>query len=74
MSRISVITATCFALSITGGAVLAKGHDQSGTEYPGVFVGEETVGPAKTLGAALGNGKKPDAQNGKSASAGKPAD
>ena len=72
MKRIAIAT-TLISLAAAGMAA-AKGHDQSGTEYPGVFVGSETVAPAKTLGAALGNGKKPDAENGKSAEAGKPAD
>ena len=57
---------------LVAGLAQAKGHDQSGTIDPGANVGAETVAPAKTLGAALGNGKKPLVVNGKSADAGKP--
>ncbi|MCG6902155.1 MAG: hypothetical protein LJE68_05685 [Rhodobacter sp.] len=70
MNRIlTTIIVTAF---LTSGTAYAKGHDQSGTEDPGADVGTETVSAAKTLGAALGNGKKPDAANGNSANAGRP--
>lgn len=59
------------ALILATGIAQAKGHDQSGTLEPGANVGAETVTPAKTLGAALGNGQKPAVPNGKSADAGK---
>ena len=62
----TIAMAAALATSVT-----AKGHDQSGTDAPGKNVGAETVGPAKTLGSTLGNGKKPDGPNGKSANAGK---
>ena len=57
---------------IAAGAAMAKGHDQSGTESPGANVGAETVGPAQTLGAALGNGKDNSGkERGNSANAGR---
>ncbi len=64
------LTATT-VLVLAAGLAQAKGHDQSGTLEPGADVGAETVTPAKTLGTALGNGKKPAVPNGKSADAGK---
>lgn len=37
----------------------AKAHDQGSTDDPGENVGTQTVGPAQTLGGALGQGQGP---------------
>lgn len=47
------------ALAASGGMAFAKAHDQGQTANPGQCVQEETVGPAHTLGAALGGGVGP---------------
>lgn len=65
------VTATT-AVVLVAGLAHAKGHDQSGTLEPGASVGAETVAAAKTLGAALGNGQKPDTPDGGSGDAGNP--
>lgn len=70
MTPTKLIATAALSIALASGA-FAKDHDQSGTDTPGENVGAETVTSAKTLGEARGNGKKPDATNGKSADAGK---
>lgn len=66
------LTAVVLATGLAAAAANAKGHDQSGTDQPGANVGQETVGPAQSLGKAKGNDGKNDGKvRGKSAEAGR---